>query len=281
MFLLNVMYSFLTDVMSSNEQPIHSLNRQQAPCSTRKPDAASNLISAQAILSAMWSPSVDCGLTTPPTSHPPSPGGSMMDQSLTSSFHMTFGDPSSSLTTPRDSPHSALSEEQSQRIFNTSEGNTPNKSGRKSRGKVPAGLPRHPANIQRTTSAPSTPGYDATAQWPPASPIRKHSTDRTVFNFGGLRQTPQQTPKGREIPSGGSSARSRQSSGKGSGMDESLAEEDAIPEENERSIKCPKARQEESTEEQETSVSLKDLASVIRHLSDGQIKSGNGLQSIL
>eukprot|EP00057_Strongylocentrotus_purpuratus_P008713 XP_011663187.1 PREDICTED: hamartin isoform X1 [Strongylocentrotus purpuratus] len=260
----------------SNDAQILPTSKQTTPSNlTKKPDPTSNLISSQAILSAMWSPAVDCGLTTPPTSHPPSPGGSMMDLSLTSSLQMGYGDPSSSLTTPRDSPHSTLGEEQPHRILNISDGSTPNKSGRKSRGKGPGALPRYPPNIlQRTTSAPSTPGYDASSQWLPASPIRKYSADRTIFNFGSRASAQHQTSKPSDNAGKTSAPRSRRSSGKGSGIEESVLEDSIEEEEKDGQIKCPKPRQEDNSEDQESSsVSLKDLPSLIRHLSDGHLRS--------
>ncbi|XP_054769936.2 hamartin-like [Lytechinus pictus] len=258
----------------SSDAQILPASKQTTPSNlNRKPDVTSNLISSQAILSAMWSPAVDCGLTTPPTSHPPSPGGSMMDLSLTSSLQMGYGDPSSSLTTPRDSPHSTLGEEQPHRVLNISEGSTPNKSGRKSRGKGPGALPRYPPNIlQRTTSAPSTPGYDANSQWLPASPIRKYSADRTIFNFGNRSSAQHQASKPADGGGKTSAPRSRQSSGKESGIEESVLE-DSIEEEKGGQIKCPKPRQEDDPDDQESSVSLKDLPSLIRHLSDSHLRS--------
>lgn len=269
------------NVLSSNDPQNLPASKQNTTSNlARKPDATSNLISSQAMLAAMWSPSVDCGLTTPPTSHPPSPGGgSMMDISLTSSLQMGYGDPSSSLTTPRDSPHSVISEDPSHRIFNISEGSTPNKSGRKSRGKVPGALPRHPQNIlHRTASAPSTPGFDANA-WLPASPIRKYSADRTVFNFGAAKASAQQhaAAKVADAAMRGASGRSRHTSGKG--VEESVLEDSIEEEEKADGIKCPQRREEEMEEDQETSVSLKDLPNVIRHLSDGHPRSEDAINA--
>ncbi|XP_071482013.1 hamartin-like, partial [Diadema antillarum] len=260
-----------SDSLSLSDTKHASSTKQQTPTSLpKKPDPTSSLISSQAILSMMWSPAVDCGLTTPPSSHPPSPGGSLMDLSTTSSLQMGYGDPSSSLTTPRDSPHSAFGEEQTQRLFNISEGHTPSKAVRKAVRKGPSALPRHQNILQRTTSAPSTPGYEANGAWLPTSPIRKGSVDRSVFNFGGRASFMRQACKPGENQNSNreSTVRSLQSSGRGPGPGlEERVLEDSVEETNEQKMKCHKAQQEDSSDEHGTSVSLKDLPNVIKDLS--------------
>ncbi|XP_022085127.1 hamartin-like [Acanthaster planci] len=131
----------------------------------RDPDAQS-LVSSQEGGISMFSPSMVCGLSTPPQSHPPSPQGSQLDISLTSSVHLLYTTPHldtpTPLSTPRDSPHPSAAARLSSRMSSMSDTSVHSR-GSKSKaswGKLPPIATQSSMALGRTVSAPVTPGYE-------------------------------------------------------------------------------------------------------------------------
>lgn len=138
----------------------------------------------------IWSPSVFCGLTTPPSSRPGSPGGSLLDASFNSSLQLLSStNTPTPLNTPRDSPGlSNLTDDVKAAGYGGMENSAAGQIGRSSsasklRGKVPPTLRSLPM-AHKTVSAPSTPGY-AERKSTPSSPFRRHGGGSAVktFNF--------------------------------------------------------------------------------------------------
>ena len=124
----------------------------------------------------------------PPHSHPPSPLGSQLDISLTSSVqvHNTTPLPETPtpLSTPRDSPHPSAAVHLSSRmssmssVSSMSEGSVHGRGGKASGGRAPRGklppISTHSAmSLSRTVSAPVTPGYrdQIPGRVPPQKPL--------------------------------------------------------------------------------------------------------------
>ncbi|XP_071802417.1 hamartin-like [Asterias amurensis] len=134
------------------------------------PDTHSLVSSQEGGIISMFSPSMVCGLSTPPSSHPPSPLGSQLDVSLTSSVQMHYTTPLQETptpqSTPHDSPHPNAALHLSSRMSSMSEGSVHSRAGKGSggragRGKLPPITTHSAMSLSRTVSAPVTPGYES------------------------------------------------------------------------------------------------------------------------
>lgn len=178
------------------------------------------------LTTVLWSPSVLCGLATPPSSRPGSPGSSLLDASFNSSIQLisTTNTPTpftTPLTTPRDSPHNVHLVDDSS-VSVATEGTPTSNVGRsnsasKVKSKVPPSLKNLP-HAHKTVSAPSTPGYAERKSVPP-SPARKHSGAGIAkcFNFetegerGKLQTKSMQTRAQRSREASGESSEGQRS----------------------------------------------------------------------
>ncbi|PIK57844.1 putative hamartin isoform X1 [Apostichopus japonicus] len=132
--------------------------------------ASENLVGLVDSTAMIWSPSVFCGLSTPASSRPGSPG-SILDSSFNSSLQlMSATHHPTPLNTPRLPRLANLTDDVKAAGYGGTDGASLVPVGKSSsavrlKGKVPSNLRNLPL-AHRTVSAPSTPGYAAEEERP-------------------------------------------------------------------------------------------------------------------
>ncbi|XP_038063703.1 hamartin-like [Patiria miniata] len=237
-----------------SQEPTHKpLIQWESDAKKRDPETQS-LVSSQDGGISMFSPSVVCGLSTPPQSHPPSPQGSQLDISLTSSVHLHCTTPHldtpTPLSTPRESPHTSAAARLSSRMSSMSSISDTSIHSRGSKSKTPRGkLPpiatQSAMALGRTVSAPVTPGYETKSL--PTTPQKPLMQAKAASH--------EITKQRRFVWEDASLSDSLPSNGDLSLSGKQLAEQEVVEARSERA---------------ESSVSLKDLPEVIKDLNHAQ-----------